>query len=238
MSSSAWIAPSATRRGIRITGSRISSPLGVAGTPPAQPPPPGVTRRGAVAPKTPWRPQRAVAATVDGPSSKRAWKATQARPLAAVKWNTPLGATGSRGLITSSTVDPWSGSSGYVVSTVTGTRPPLDVVAGRRSRGWWRDSAPPSACRGGGTVVRSPAAAARRRNLRRDTGSDGGAVRRGIEAGVSVAAGVQLAALVRPRDVGLERLHRVGVGAERHALVGLLDAPVDHVPQRRELVHL
>src|SRR5262245_40399945 len=48
---------------------------------------------------------------------------------------------------------------------------------------------------------------------------------------------VELAALVRPDDVSLERLHRVRIDRDRHALIRLLDTPIDHVSKRRKLVH-
>ena len=47
---------------------------------------------------------------------------------------------------------------------------------------------------------------------------------------------IELGAAVGPVDVGLERLHGGRVRIDLHALVRLLDAPVDHVPERRELV--
>src|SRR5437773_681459 len=55
---------------------------------------------------------------------------------------------------------------------------------------------------------------------------------------VLVAARIELGPSVRPVDVRLQRLHGVPVGIDLHSFVWLLDAPVDHVPERRELVDL
>src|SRR3954463_4157887 len=55
---------------------------------------------------------------------------------------------------------------------------------------------------------------------------------------MSMRARLELGAPIRPVDVRLECLHRVGVRIESHAFVGLLDAPVDHVSQRRKLADL
>src|SRR5438874_998127 len=54
----------------------------------------------------------------------------------------------------------------------------------------------------------------------------------------SVPARIELAAAIRPVDVSLERLHRGRVRIDLHALVRLLDAPVDHVAERCELADL
>src|SRR5882672_9893983 len=52
-----------------------------------------------------------------------------------------------------------------------------------------------------------------------------------------ILAGDQHRAGVRPVDVCFQGLHRVRVGIDLLTLVGFLDAPVDHVAKRRELVH-
>src|SRR3546814_8874320 len=54
----------------------------------------------------------------------------------------------------------------------------------------------------------------------------------------SVRAGRQHAAPVRPEHVGLQRLHGLAVEVDLLALVRLLDAPVGHVPECREGLHL
>src|SRR2546422_7916412 len=134
---------------------------------------------------------------------------------------------------------------GCTPSTMIGTLAPFEVAAGARSSGGGDrpglEGAPPHARRIPGATTISPAAApARPRKPRRDTAGDHATASNSLLAAgdASVPTGIQSAALVRPDDIGLERLHGLGVGIDLHALVRLLDAPVDHVPERGELVHL
>src|SRR6266508_1493201 len=133
---------------------------------------------------------------------------------------------------------------GCGTSTRIGTLAPFDVADGMPSTGRWSrscvsDSAPHTR-RIAGSASRPAAVEARPRKPRLDTaGRHGGASKSIIAASeASVPTGVELAALVRPDDVGLERLHGLRVVGELLAFVRLLDAPVDHVPERGELVHL
>ena len=222
--------PRSRARGMRITGGRISSPCARRrGAAPPQPPAPSTTR---VAPTPVQRPCRAALGgrrTVDGPSSRRAWNATYAWPLAAEKMNSPLPATGSRSLTTADVASmvgvhrmlhldarpgPWrrsrsaraagSGAAGGAARTAAAAR-------GRRRRAVRAARRAP-----GGHGGRTGRVAAAVRNQRRDRARCRTAARRSPTlAGSVLSAGPASSsrAAVRPVDVGLERLH--GVASRR-----------------------
>jgi hypothetical protein len=53
-----------------------------------------------------------------------------------------------------------------------------------------------------------------------------------------VFPGIQPRAFIGPVTVRLQRFHRRAVEIDPFTFVGVFDAPVDHIPQRRELLHL
>src|SRR6266545_710335 len=144
---------------------------------------------------------------------------------------------------------------GWAISTTTGTLAPLPATTGSRSTGRWRRSK--GGRRSGSSALRRRAGAAPQarplapppqsptvaatppRKRRRDNASD----RDGpgvliTEAGDSMDSRREFGTPVGPVDVGLQRLHGVAIGVDLDALVRLLDAPINHVAERRELVDL
>src|SRR6266508_5334410 len=144
---------------------------------------------------------------------------------------------------------------GWAISTTTGTLAPLLATTGSRSTGRWRRSK--GGRRSGSSALKRRAGAAPQasplapppqsptvaatppRKRRRDSASD----REGrevliAEADDSIDPGREFGTPVGPVDVDLERLHGVALGIDLDALVRLLNAPIDHVPERRELVDL
>src|SRR5205807_9201106 len=136
------------------------------------------------------------------------------------------------------------------------TRAPLAVAGGSRRIGAWRRSnaerspgrsprkywrgRPPHARPTFPSASRPTAAEARRTNPRLVTFDDRAAVASVIadQDPGSVPARVEPRPAIGPIDVRLEGLHGVGVGVDPHPLLRLLDAPVDHVSKRPELLDL
>src|SRR3989475_12904280 len=173
-------------------------------------------------------------------------------PLPGVKWNLPLPGMGSVSFTTSRLVTWWSGVIGCDISTTIGTLAPLRVLGGRLSEGKCSRS---NGERSAGSLpmsrpFREPAHASRMKSpaaveaspkkprLEKPHArwSDWRAMT--VPCSDSVPARIEFGAPVRPVDVRLERLHRGRVRIDLHALVRLLDAPVDHVAERGELADL
>src|SRR2546428_10862461 len=173
-------------------------------------------------------------------------------PLPGVKWNLPLPGMGSVSFTTSRLVTWWSGVIGCAIATTFGSWAPLRVLGGRlsegkcsRSNGERSAGSPPMSrpFREPATAsgMKTPAAVGASRKKPRlekphARWSDWRAMT--VPCSDSVPARIEFGAPVRPVDVRLERLHRGRVRIDLHALVRLLDAPVDHVAQRGELADL